>query len=184
MKILDPIQLSEHMGLFQFKRLPMGLANSPGTFQRVMEAVLRGLSWKSCLVYLDDIIVFSKTFDEHVMHLEEVFERLAAADLKLKAEKCKFACKELRYLGHVVSESGIRPDPEKVNAVQDFPIPSNLKELRAFLGLSGYYRKFIPGYSGIAAPLYALTKKDVKGQGTVFALFGRQIYEIFNVCLF
>lgn len=122
--------------------------------------MLRGLSWKSCLVYLDDIIIFSKTIQEHVSHLQEVFERLRNAGLKLKPEKCHFAKAELKYLGHVVSREGISPDPEKIDAVRSYPVPRNLKNLRAYLGLSRYYRKFIKSYSEIAAPLYELTKKD------------------------
>lgn len=149
-----------HRGLHEFKRLPMGLANSPGTFQRVLEAVLRrGLSYKSCLIYLDDVIVMSRTFDEHLVHLREVFDSMRAAGLKLKDSTCHFAKSQLRYLGHVVSADGIKPDDEKVQAVQNYPVPKNLKDLRAFLGLSGYYRKFIKGHSDIASVLYVLTKK-------------------------
>lgn len=151
-----------HAGLYQFKRLPQGLKGSPSTFQRVMEAVMRGLTWKFCLIYLDDIIVFSRTFNEHISHLRQVFDRLRAANLKLKPSKCFFAKREISYLGHVVNNNGIHPDPGKVSAVSEFPTPNSLKELRAFLGLSGYYRRFIQDYAKIAHPLYNLTKKDVK----------------------
>ena len=151
-----------HLGLFQFKRLPMGLKNSPLTFQRVMEAVLRGLNWKSSLVYLDDVIVFSRTFQDHLLHLQQVFERLRNAGLKLHPSKCNFAKREIRYLGHIVNSEGISPDPEKVTAIRTYPIPTNLKQLRAFLGLSGYYRRFMKNYSKLASPLYQLTRKDTK----------------------
>ena len=103
-----------HLGLLQYKRLPMGLKNSPLTFQRVMEAVLRGLNWKCSLVYLDDVIVFSKTFQDHLSHLQQVFERLRAAGLKLHPSKCSLAKREIRYL---VNSEGISPDPDKVTAI-------------------------------------------------------------------
>ncbi|PIK53661.1 Retrovirus-related Pol polyprotein from transposon [Apostichopus japonicus] len=149
-----------HLGLFQYKRLPMGLKNSPVTFQRVMETVLRGLTWKSCLVYMDDIIIFSNNFADHISHIRGVFQRLRCANLKLRLDKCQFAKAEIRYLGHVVSSQGILPDPDKLKAVSEYPTPKTLKELRSFLGLSGYYRKFIRNYSQIATPLYALTKRN------------------------
>ncbi len=150
-----------HLGLFQFKRLPMGLKNSPATFQRVMEAVLHGLNWKYCLIYMDDVLLYSANFKLHLQHIESVLQRLASAGLKLRPDKCQFARKSLHYLGHVVDSNGISPDPAKIDAVSEYPIPANLKALRAFLGLSGYYRRFIRDYAHIAAPLYALTKKGV-----------------------
>ena len=140
----------------------MGLKNSPLTFQRVMEAVLRGLNWKFSLVYLDDVIVFSKTFQDHLSHLQQVFERLRAAGLKLHPSKCNFAKREIHYLGHIVNSEGISPDPDKLTAIVTYPESNNLKQLRAFLGLSGYYRRFIENYSSIASPLYQLTKKGVQ----------------------
>ena len=148
-----------HLGLYQFKRLPMGLKNSPATFQRLMEAVLHGLTWKHCLVYMDDIILYSQDFDTHMRHLEAVFQRLAQAGLKLRPDKCQFALPHIQYLGHILSADGISPSPDKIKAVQDYPTPKTVKDLRAFLGLSGYYRKFVQSYASISAPLYALTKK-------------------------
>ncbi|VDI33759.1 Hypothetical predicted protein [Mytilus galloprovincialis] len=126
-----------------------------------METVLHGLTFKFCLIYLDDIIVFSKTFEDHVQHLTAVFERLKNAGLKLHPKKCTFAKRQIKYLGHIVSSDGILPDPDKISAIKDYPIPKRLKDVRAFLGLSGYYRKFIKDYAKIASPLYALTKKNV-----------------------
>ncbi|VDI46486.1 Hypothetical predicted protein [Mytilus galloprovincialis] len=134
-QILSGVAWRCHLGLFQFKRLPMGLKNSPLTFQRVMEAVLRGLNWKSSLVYLDDVIVFSRTFKDHLLHLQQVFERLRNAGLKLHPSKCNFAKQEIRYLGHIFNSEGISPDPEKVTVIGIYPIPTNL---RTFLGLSGH----------------------------------------------
>jgi hypothetical protein len=151
---------SSPFGLHQYNRLAQGLRNSPSTFQRVMESVLRGLNWKTLLIYIDNIIVYSKTWDLHLKHLEEVFLRFRKANLKLHPRKCHFAKKEIEYLGHLVSEDGIKPNPDKVSAVSSYPPPKDVKDLRAFLGLSGYYRRFIKDYSKIAAPLFHLTKRD------------------------
>ena len=150
-----------HLGVWEFKRLPMGLRNSPATFQRVMEAVLHGLNWKYCLVYMDDVCIFSPDFDMHLQHIESVLQRLSAAGLKLRPDKCQFARDSIHYLGHVISSNGISPDPDKVVAVKEYPVPTNVKELRAFLGLSGYYRRFVKSYAKIATPLYNLTSKGV-----------------------
>ena len=137
----------------------MGLKNSPNIFQRLMEAVLRGLSWTSCLVYMDDIVVFSTNWTDHIKHIREVFERLQKAGLKLKPSKCFFGKSSINYLGHFVSKDGISPDPEKVSAVTNYPVPKSIKDVRAFLGLSGYYRKFIKNYAQIANPLHVLTQE-------------------------
>ena len=102
-----------------------------------MEAVLRGLTWKCCLVYLDDICIFSRTFESHLQHIEEVFKRLKQAGPKLRPNKCTFSQRQIKYLGHIISSDGIMPDPEKVAAVREYPVPKSLKDLRAFLGLSG-----------------------------------------------
>ena len=149
-----------HCGLFEFLVMPFGLTNAPSTFQRLKESVLHGLNWKVCLVYLDDVIVFSQSFDLHLQHLRLVFQRFWEANIKLKPSKCHFAHSQVNYLGHVVSREGIKPDPEKIKAVRDFPIPKTVRDVRAFLGLSGYYRKFARDYSLIAAPLHDLTKKN------------------------
>ena len=147
--------------IFQWNRLPMGLKNSAASFQRLMESVLRGLNWKTCLIYLDDIVIFSPTFEDHLQHISQVFDRLREANLKLKPKKCHFACPQVNYLGHIVSANGIAADPKKLEVVKNFPIPTNIKELRSFLGLTNYYRKFCKGYSQTAEPLINLTKKDV-----------------------
>jgi len=132
--------------------MPFGLTNAPATFQRLMECVLAGLVGEECLIYLDDIIVFSTSFEEHLSRLTKVFQALQHAGLQLKPTKCHFACKEVKYLGHIVSEKGIKPDANKVKAVSDYPIPKNVKELKQFLGLSNYYRRFIKNYVHIAEP--------------------------------
>jgi hypothetical protein len=126
-------------GLFEFNVMPFGLCNAPATFQRLMDAVLAGLKWTTCLVYLDDIIIFSRTFEEHLDRLRGVFERIQEAKLQLKASKCHFASNNINYLGHVVSDKGIAPDPAKIRAVADFPKLTTVKDLRSFLGLTSYY---------------------------------------------
>lgn len=150
-----------HAGLYEFTVMPFGLCNAPATFQRLMESVLSGLARKKCLVYLDDILVIGRTFEEHLSNLREVFTRLTRAGLKLKPSKCKLARGEVDFLGYVVSRNGISADPKKVSAVIEYPTPVDLKSLRAFLGLTSYYRRFVPSFSSVAQPLYALTRKEV-----------------------
>jgi hypothetical protein len=153
-----------YYGLYEFKVLPFGLCNAPSTFQRLMENVLRGLNWKVCPIYIDDIIIFS--FEEHLAHLDLVFSRLREANIKLKATKCHFAFSKVKYLGHIVSREGIQPDPDKISAVKDFPVPKKVKDVRSFLGLANYYRCFIKDFSKIAKPLTQLLRKNVKFQWT------------------
>ena len=125
-----------------------------------MDRVLAGLHWETCLFYLDDIIVFSSTWEEHLARLREVFERLRHAKLKLGAEKCTFAVKEVNYLGHRVTEEGLLPDSSLLAAIREIPPPKTPTEVRSFLGLAGYYRRYVKGFAAIAAPLHALTQKD------------------------
>jgi len=152
--------------LWKWKVLPFGLTTAPATFQRLMEQVLSGLHWKTLLIYLDDVIVISPDFDTHVSWLRVLFDRLRTAGLKLKPSKCALQQREVKCLGHVVGRDGIAPDPEKVRAVRDWAIPVNLSKLRAFLGLAGYYRQYIPDFAGIAQPLNWLTAKGVRWQLT------------------
>ena len=150
-------------GLWQWKVLPFGLTSAPSTFERLMETVFRGLQWETLLVYLDDIIVFSKDVNTHLQRLETVFQRLQKAGLKLKPAKCTLFQTEVTYLGHVVSEAGIATDPAKVEAVRNWPTPKDKPDVRAFVGTCSYYRRFIPGFSELAKPLTILTsnKKTV-----------------------
>lgn len=156
-------------GHYQWRRMPMGLANSPAVWQRTADVILAGLLGKQCFVYMDDIIIYSKDFDEHLRDIHAVLERLAAAGLKLKPKKCQFLQREVKYLGHVVSAKGVSPDPSKIASVRDFPRPTTVKQIREFLGLAGYYRRHISNFSGIAKPLTALTKKNANFQWTTEA---------------
>lgn len=142
-----------HKGLYEFNVMPFGLTNAPATFQRLMDIVLAGLKWQCCLVYIDDIVIYSPTFDKHLEDLGKVFSALREANLKLKVSKCCFCRKEMKYLGHIVTQDGIKPDPALVNAVMQFPRPKSIKDVQSFLGLTGYYRRFISNYAKIAEPL-------------------------------
>ena len=136
-----------HSGLYEFRVMPFGLCNAPATFQRLMEIVLSGLVRESCLAYLDDILVMGQTFEEHASNLAKVFSHLREAGLRLKPSKCHLVQTEVKYLGHVVSQQGVSADPEKIEAVRKYPLPTNLKSLRSFLGLASYYRRFIPAFT-------------------------------------
>ena len=141
---------------YEFTVMPFGLTNAPGTFQRMMGNLLKGI--KGCLVFIDDIIIFSDTWEQHQRILDEVFRRVRAAGLKIKRDKCQFAQESVKFLGHIVSVRGTEPDSSKVEAVRDFATPTSLTDVRAFLGLASYYRRFIKNFADIAAPLHDLTK--------------------------
>ncbi|GFU09780.1 retrovirus-related Pol polyprotein from transposon 17.6 [Trichonephila clavipes] len=153
-------------GLWQFKVMPFGFCNAPATFERLMETVLKGLTFEACLIYLDDVIIVGRTFEEHLQNIRKVLSKLRDTNLKLNPSKCKFFQKEVNYLGHIFSAEGVRTDPEKVSAVKNWKRPENLRELRSFLGLCTYYRKFVKGFSNIARPLYKLTESKQKFQWT------------------
>ena len=147
-------------GLFEFVVMPFGLCNAPATYQRLMNQLLGGLTWKSCHVYIDDILVFSPTFESHLQHVRDVFDRMRTARMLLKRKKCSFAQVETHYLGNVVSAQGVAPDPAKVEKLRSFPAPRDKKEVRSFLGLAGYYRRFVKHYAARAGPLFDLLKDD------------------------
>ena len=148
-------------GHYEYVRMPMGLCNGPPTFQRLMDIVLTGMQGHEVFVYLDDIVVYARTLTEHDEKCRRLFDRLRKAKLSLQPDKCEFLKKEVIYLGHIISKDGVKPNPEKVEAVRNFPRPRNIKNIRQFLGLTGYYRRFIDGYAGMAKPLTQLLKSDV-----------------------
>ena len=150
------------LGFYEWETMPMGLVNSGATFQRLMQSTMGDIHLKECLLYLDDIIVFSSTFSEHLSRLSAVFQRLQDAGLKLKPSKCFILQEEVKYLGHVVSKEGIKTDPDKIQALKDWPVPTNVNDLRKFLGFASYFRRFVPGFSQIAKPLHSLLKNIPK----------------------
>ena len=146
-------------GKWEFKRCPFGLAQAPAYFQRLVNEVLLGLTF--AFGYLDDILVYSPDMETHLEHLRKLFIKLREADLKLKEVKCNFLKKHIQYLGHIVSGKGITPMPKNLVCIQEMPPPKTPKEVKQFLGLRGYYQKFVPRFSDLARPLNALTRKNV-----------------------
>jgi hypothetical protein len=149
-------------GLYQFKVMPMGLTNAPLTFQRCMDNILRTVNWKKCLCFFDDILVFGRTFDEHLARLAEVISIIQAANLKINLNKCKFGLTETTFLGHLITGDGIKPDPSKVQAIINIQQPTSVTQVKSFIGICSYYRRFIPKFSEIAQPLFNLTKQTTK----------------------
>ncbi|BHF66425.1 hypothetical protein SprV_0200944200 [Sparganum proliferum] len=147
-------------GLYEFNMMPFGLANAPATFQRLITVVLRDITPTACLIYPDDIIVHGKTVEEHNAHLQEVLLRLKDAGLVLQTDKCKLLQNKTLFLGYILSPSGIHPDPDKISHICEWPTPKTSQEVRSFLGLASYYRKFVRGFAGIAAPPHWLTEKS------------------------
>lgn len=153
---------STYQGHYEYLKLPFGMVNAPSTYQRFMNVTLSGLTGELCMVYLDDIIIFNT--EEHMDHLggiKQVFERLRQANIKLKPQKCKFALEKVKYLGHILTQEGVMPDPEKVQDIIDFPLPNNVKGVRSFLGIVNWYCRFIPNITEISSPLTELTKKGL-----------------------
>ena len=141
------------LGLFEYQRLPFGIKNASASFQRMMEYVLSDLLPSTCLVYIDDVIVHSYTQAEHLQSLRKVFECLRFYNLKLKPSKCEFFKTELKFLGHIISDKGLKADPDKITAIKDWPQPKSVKQVRQFLGLSGFLRRYIKDYAIIARPI-------------------------------
>jgi len=148
-----------HLGLFEYNRLPFGLCNAPSQFQRIMNFALNDLIGKCVLVYIDDLLIYSKNVEEHAKHLNQVLERIKKYGMTLKAEKCEIGKKEVRVLGHVISAEGISPQNDKIKAIQELAPPTTVKQVRSFLGMVGYYRPMIPRFADCAEPLTKLTRK-------------------------
>jgi len=171
---------STPFGHYEYQRMPFGLKNAPATFQRLMDRVLSGLQGIELFVYLDDIVIYASSLTEHNRKFHKLAERLRSANLRLQPDKCEFLRKEVTYLGHVINETGVKPDPKKVDAVLNFPRPKNTKNIKQFLGLAGYYRRFLNNFSKTARPLTALLKKDEpfvwqESQETAFATLRNQL---------
>lgn len=153
---------STSSGHYEWLRMPFGLCNAPATFQRLMNTILAKYVGKICFVYLDDIIIFSSSLQEHIDSLRKIFKTLRDANLKVQLDKCEFLKHETEYLGHIISDKGVQPNPKKIEAVKMFPIPKTQHQIRQFLGLVGYYRKFIKSFSEIAKPLTNKLKLKAK----------------------
>ncbi|UYV75877.1 K02A2.6-like, partial [Cordylochernes scorpioides] len=147
-------------GHYEFLVMPFGLKNAPSTFQLIIQPIIGNLLWNGVCNYQDDILIYSSTFKDHIELMKKIFDKLKENNIKLKLKKCSFAKQEIRYLGHIIGHNKIKPDPEKTKAINEFPQPKSVKQVRQFLGLAGYYRKFIPKFSEIADPLTSLTRKN------------------------
>lgn len=149
-------------GLYQFNVLPQGLSLSSGIFQRTIDHIMSGLTYECCLSFIDDLLVYAGDINDHLNKLEQVLLRVRGANLKLRPEKCSLFCNEVKYLGHKIGEQGISTDDDKIKTIRDWTPPKCVKEVRSFLGLASYYRKYVNSFSTIAAPINNLLRKDVK----------------------
>ncbi|KAM1026420.1 hypothetical protein ACFX2J_039230 [Malus domestica] len=149
-----------HEGHYELLVMPFGLINAHATFQSLMNDIFRPHLRHFILVFFDDILVYSKTWEDYLLHLKMTFEVLQQHQPYVKKQKCAFGQSRVEYLGHVISSKGVEADPSKIQAVMDWPKPTTVKELRGFLGLTGYYMKFVLGFGKICQPLYHMTKKD------------------------
>lgn len=167
---------SVNSGKYEFTRMPFGLKNAPATFQRVMDCILRDFIGVCCFVYMDDIIIFSTSMEQHKLHLDTILKRLKEAGLKIQLDKCEFFRKEAQFLGHTVTEDGVRPNEDKIKVIRSWPLPKNIKEIRQFLGTLGYYRRFIRDFAKLVKPLTKLLRKDIDFEITP------EIEECFQKC--
>ena len=153
-------------GLFEFLIMPFGLTAAPATFQRLMDTVLKGLLWKNVMVYLDNIIIYRKSWRDHIQALDDVFRRLKAANLEASASKCALGQTKMQYLGHLVTREGILPDESNVQAIMDASAPTTVRGVRSFSGMANYSSQFVSGFAATAKPLYRLTRKDLPFEWT------------------
>lgn len=153
---------STPFGHYEFIRMPFGLKNAPSTFQRLMNSILKEYINKICIVYLDDILIFSTSLDEHLINLRKILKRLREAKLKIQMDKCNFLRKQTDFLGHILTPDGVKPNPKKVEIIQNLKLPHSQKKIKSFLGMTGFYRKFIKDYAKIAYPLTKYLKKNAK----------------------
>ena len=149
-------------GHYEMTRMPFGLNNAASTFQRTMEMALQGLQWVTCLIYIDDVIVFGRDFDQHVQRVEEVLSKIQAAGLKLKPEKSHLLQKEVLFLGHVVSGAGVKPSPVNIAKIVDWPKPKTARQIKQFVAMGSYYRHYIKDFAAMVRPMVELTKQSKK----------------------
>lgn len=172
------------MGLYEYTRMPMGLVNAPATFQRLMDQTMSDFIFSFLLVYLDDLLVYSKTFEEHLEHLDRLLERIESTGLKLRIDKCQFLRREVTYLGHTISKEGISCEKGKIEIVRDWPTPTTVTDLRSFLGFASYYRRFIKGFSKIAGPLHDVvttaTRENKKKKADITRYWDERHQQAFN----
>lgn len=171
---IEKTAFSTERGHYEFLRMPFGLKNAPSTFQRLMDSVLRGIS--NAMTYLDDVIIFSTSLQEHINTCQEVFERFRAHNLKIQLDKSEFLQKTVKFLGHTLTDEGIKPNNDKIEAVKKFPLPKTQKEIKSFLGLVGYYRKFIQDFAKLTKPMTSCLKKNAK------VIHNKEFLECFDKC--
>lgn len=163
---VEKTAFSTDHGHYEFLRMPFGLKNAPSTFQRMINEILKDFINKTCLVYMDDVIIFSTTLDEHMLNLKEIFRKLQEYNLKVQPDKCEFLKRETEFLGHIVTTDGIKPNPRKIDAILKMPLPKTHKEIKSFLGMVGFYRKFINNLSKITKPMTVCLRKGKRVEHT------------------
>lgn len=174
---IEKTAFSVNNGHYEYVRMPFGLKNAPATFQRVMDNIFKEYLYKFCFVYMDDIVIFSKSLQEHITHIEQIFSKLREFNLKVQLDKSEFLRKEVAYLGHVITPEGIKPNPDKIETIKKYPLPKTQKEIKAFLGLIGYYRRFIKDFARITQPFTKCLKKNSK-----IDITNTEYLESFNLC--
>lgn len=153
---------STPFGHYEYRRMPFGLKNAPATFQRLMNSILSKFIGKICVVYMDDILIFSSSLQEHINSLNKILRTLEEAGLKIQFDKCNFLKKETEYLGHILTRGGVKPNPKKIESIKELKLPTTQKQIKSFLGITGYYRKFIKDYAKIAIPFTQCLKKGAR----------------------